>query len=259
MVYGSDGEPIKVGEPIFTQDEWDTMQAALDKRSWKQPARQVGGATKFLGVLKCADCGTNMTVKQSTHRPTANNRLKTTKTYAYLRCQNCPTGGLGAPDPGAIYEAVQAKVLSVLGDMPVERRECARGEEMRKRVADLEQRIAFYMEGLEPGGRFTRTEFTRTQSESALDKLIAELESIDKSTTEDRWIKVAGGKTWREHWEAGGLDAMAADRVRVGITVEVTRTKVPRQRAPKVGLRLTVPPDYAERLVLKHDAFGLDF
>lgn len=259
LVFGSDGEPIRVGPPILTQDEYDALQAELDKRSKNQPKRNPAGGTRFLGVLKCGDCGTNMTVQQFTKRPSESNRLKTEQTYAYLRCQNCPSGGVGAPNPGLVYEAVVAKVLEELGDYTVQHREYARGEEMRKRVAALEERIGYYMEGLEPGGRYMRTEFTQRQAEQAMDRLIAELGTIDQSTTEDRWVLTAQGRTFREHWEQEGDEAMASDLLRVGVEVIVNRTKVPRQRAPKVSLRLRIPEDVEQRLVVKGDDFALNF
>ncbi len=55
------------------------------------------------------------------------------------------------------------------------------------------------------------------------------------------------------------MEAMAADLHRVGIRCEVTRTKVPRVRAPKVHLRLPVPRDVRERLVILEDDFAEAF
>jgi DNA invertase Pin-like site-specific DNA recombinase len=250
VVLGHDGQPIQVGPPIFTEQEWDALQKELDSRNKNQPPRQPSGATKFRGVLKCADCMTNMTVHHTRNKHGE---------YAYLRCQNCQSGGLGAPHPQAVYDALVAKVLARIGDLPVMRREYARGEEMRKEVARLEESISYYMTGLEPGGRLTKTRFTREQAEQTLDKLIAELEAIDPETTQDRWTEVAGGKTFREHWEEGGMDAMASDLVRVGVVCTVKRTKIPKVRAPKVELDLIYPTDIRERLLIREDSFASKF
>lgn len=65
LVLGNDGKPIRVGPPIFTEEEFETLQAALDRRGKNQPTRQTGGATQFLGVLICVDCSTNMTVQRT--------------------------------------------------------------------------------------------------------------------------------------------------------------------------------------------------
>ncbi|WJN62830.1 serine integrase [Streptomyces phage phiScoe2] len=250
IVLGHNGQPIRVGPPIFTEEEWNALQKELDSRGKNQPPRQASGATKFRGVLKCVDCMTNMTVHHTRNKHGE---------YAYLRCQSCQSGGLGAPHPQAVYDALVARVLDSIGDLPVMRREYARGEETRKEVARLEASIAYYMTGLEPGGRYTKTRFTQEQAEQTLDKLIAELEAIDPETTQDRWTEVAHGMTFREHWEQGGIDAMASDLVRVGVVCTVKRTKIPKVRAPKVELNLVIPEDVRDRLLVREDSFADTF
>lgn len=255
LLYDSEGQPIRVAPAIFQQEEWDELQAALEKRMKRQPGRDPNGATMFLGVLKCADCGANMVVHKTTQKPNERNRLKEVKTYAYLRCYNCPNGGLGAPDPQSIYEGLVEKVLALLGDYPVQSREYARGEEARQKVADLQRRISYYMTGLEPGGRLTKTKFAEQQAEAALDAAIAELEAIDPETTEDRWILQGGGQTFRQHWQAGGMKQLAEDLKRAGVECSVARTRVPGQRAPDVELTLRVPIDVEDRLIQRADEF----
>ncbi|MQS12198.1 recombinase family protein [Streptomyces kaniharaensis] len=250
LVLGTDGKPIKVAEPIFTEDEFKQLQSDLDLRSTNQPQRQPGGATKFLGVMICADCDTNMYVQKTT---------TSGRVYQYLRCQKCKAGGLGAPDPEAVYGRLVADVLSVLGEEPVQTRAYAQGAEARMEQKRLEESVAYYMKELEPGGRFMKTKFTKEKAETTLDKLIADLEAIDPESTKDRWVNVHNGKTFREQWEEGGMEAMAADLRRVGIMCKVTRTKIPKVRAPKVHLRLLVPKDVRKRLVLKEDDFGEKF
>jgi DNA invertase Pin-like site-specific DNA recombinase len=250
VVLGHDGEPIRVADPIFSDEEWRTLQAEMDARGKNQPPRQPSGATKFRGVLKCVECQTNMIVHHTRNKHGE---------YAYLRCQGCQSGGLGSPHPQAVYDALVQRVLDSIGDLPVMKREYARGEETRKEVARLEASIAYYMAGLEPGGRYTKTRFTREQAEQTMDSLIAELEAIDPDTTKDRWTEVAGGVTFREHWEQGGIDAMANDLLRVGVVCEVAREKIPKVRAPKVTLRLKVPEDVRERLLVREDSFADTF
>ncbi|MEU8844444.1 recombinase family protein [Streptomyces roseus] len=116
-VFGRDGHPIRIAEAIFTEEQFQELQSALDQRSRKQPARRPGGATAFLGVLVCADCGTHMTAQRT--------RSNTGRYYEYLRCRACPGGGQGAPDPHSVYARLMADVLSALGDEPVRVREYA--------------------------------------------------------------------------------------------------------------------------------------
>ncbi|MFD9304538.1 recombinase family protein [Streptomyces sp. NPDC060048] len=116
-VLGKDGNPIRVAEEIFTAEQFQELQTALDRRAKRQPTRQSGGATKFLGILVCAECGTNMLA----HKTTTNSR-----SYEYLRCRACPGGGQGAPNPHTIYAGLMDDALSALGDEPVCIREHAR-------------------------------------------------------------------------------------------------------------------------------------
>ncbi|WP_129312063.1 recombinase family protein [Streptomyces sp. L2] len=246
-VLGRDGSPIRIAPPVFTEEEFQTLGAALDKRKKNQPPRRVGGATQFLGVLLCADCKTNMTVQITNN---------THGTYQYLRCRNCKSGGLGAPNPERVYQRLVEDVLKVLGDFPVEVRQYAEGTEARREIKRLQESVASHMKELEPGGRYTRTQFTKEQAEATLDRFITELGAIDPETTKDRWVNIDGGKTFREHWQEGGMEAMSADLHRVGIRCEVTRAKVPKIRAPEVYLRLLIPKDVRERLVIREDDFA---
>ena len=158
-----------------------------------------------------------------------------------------------------MYERLVSDVLSVLGDDPVQTRAYAQGAEARREVKRLEEAVSYYMKELEPAGRYAKTRFTREQAQATLDKLIAELEAIDPDTTQDRWITVHNGKTFQQRWEEGGMEAMTADLVRVGIKYEVTRTKIPKVRAPEVHLRLLIPKDVRQRLILKEDDFAAKF
>ncbi|MFE5596960.1 recombinase family protein [Streptomyces sp. NPDC056549] len=246
LVLRNDGRPIRVAPPIFTEEEFKALQTALDRRGKNQPTRQAGGVTQFLGVLICVDCSTNMTVQKTT----SNGRE-----YTYLRCAKCKGGGLGAPNPQDVYDALVSDVLRVLGDFPVQVREYVKAAEARAEVQRLEDAISSYMAELEPEGRFSKTRFTRELAEKTLDELTAALNAIGPETTQDCWVLVRNGRTFREMWETGGTEAMAEDLRRVGVTCEVTRTRVKGVRAPSVHVRLKIPRDVRDRLVVKIDAF----
>ncbi|WP_405788870.1 recombinase family protein [Streptomyces sp. NBC_00029] len=246
-VLGADGNPIRVGDPIVTEAEWLSLQAVLDERSKSQPVRRKGGATQFLGVLVCADCGTHMTAHRSRGK---------VRTYEYLRCRRCPSGGLGAPDPQSVYSRLAGEVMSVLGAEPVRVREYAPGADGRDRRRTVENTIADYMTGLEPGGWYSRTPFTRRRAEQSLERLITKLQGLDPDTAQDRWLQTSSGGTFRERWEQADGETMAGDLRRVGITCSVSRHRLPGVRAPEVGLKLIIPADARERLVIKRDAFS---
>lgn len=250
IVLGSDAQPIRVAEPIFTEEEFESLQEALNRRSRNQPTRRPGGATKFLGVLICHDCSSNMTVQRT---------RVSGRSYLYLRCGKCKAGGHGAPNPDEIYGQLVDDVLRVLGDEPVMTREYRQGVDSRKELQPLEQSIGYYMTGLEPGGRFTKTRFTQEKAEKTLDDLIKQLESVDPESTKDRWVAVHNGKTFRQHWEEGGIEAMSADLLRVGVKCVIKRSKVEKVRAPHIHMKLLIPKDVRDRLIMKEDDFAEAF
>ncbi|MER6468635.1 recombinase family protein [Streptomyces collinus] len=250
IVLGNDAKPIRVAEPIFTEEEFESLQEALNRRSRNQPTRRPGGATKFLGVLICHDCSSNMTVQRT---------RVSGRSYLYLRCGKCKAGGHGAPNPDEIYGQLVNDVLRVLGDEPVMTREYRQGADARKELQRMEQSISYYMTGLEPGGRFTKTRFTKEKAEKTLDGLIKQLEAIDPESTKDRWVAVHNGKTFRQHWEEGGMEAMSADLLRVGVKCVIKRSKVKGVRAPHIHMKLMIPRDVRDRLILKGDDFAEAF
>ncbi|MEU5436859.1 recombinase family protein [Streptomyces sp. NPDC020719] len=250
IVLGSNGKPIRVAEGIFTEEQFYSLQKALDRRGKQQPSRNPEGATRFLGVLICPDCKSNMTVQRTRHKG---------RSYAYLRCGKCKGGGLGAPNPYEIYGQFVEDVLKVLGDEPVMTREYRQGAEARKEQQRLEQAISYYMTGLEPGGRFTKTRFTKARAEKTLDDQIKQLATIDPESTKDRWVAVHNGKSFRTRWQEGGMEAMGADLLRVGVKCEITRTRVPGVRAPHIRMKIMIPKDVRDRLILKDDDFAAAF
>ncbi|MFD4412176.1 recombinase family protein [Streptomyces sp. NPDC058476] len=250
IVLANDAKPIRVAEPIFTAEEFESLQDVLNRRGKDQPARQLGGATQFLGVLICDDCDTHMTVQKTTTKG---------RPYAYLRCSKCKAGGHGAPNPDGIYSKLVDDVLKVLGDEPVMTREYRQGAEARKEQKRLEQAVSYYMSGLEPEGRFTKTRFTKEQAEKTLDGLIRQLNDLDPDSTQDRWVAVHNGKSFRTRWQEGGMEAMSADLFRVGVRCRIKRAKVRGVRAPHVHMKLMIPKDVRDRLILKEDDFAEKF
>ncbi|MGW1747733.1 recombinase family protein [Streptomyces sp. NPDC002092] len=194
IVRDKDGAPIRVAEPVFTEDEFKSLQEALEGRGKNQPTRSLGGATRLLGILICQSCGTNMTVQKTTAKG---------KAYAYLRCGGCKAGGHGAPNPNDVYSKFVEDVLKVLGDEPVLTRK--------------------YHQGTEARG--------------------------------DQWVAVHNGMTFRERWQDGGLEVMSADLSQAGVQCKIERIKEKGVRAPHVRMKLMIPEDVRERLVLKQDPF----
>lgn len=194
-VLDKNGQEIRVtDDPILTADEFERVQQALACRAKnKRHHEKNRRPTRFLGVIKHETCANNIN---------ETNSYKTLSTgkereYRYLRCPRCRKPGFVIPDPEDTHRSLAQAVFDELGDYEVIRREYARGEENRRERKRLEESIAYYMTGLEPGGRFDKAGFIREKAESTPDSLMTDLAKIDPESTKDRWIYQSTGKTYR--------------------------------------------------------------
>lgn len=241
IVLGTDGKPIKVAPAISPPEEWDRLQNVLDQLASRRVNSRpwTKGSTQFLGVIVCHRCGGNYTKRTNHMRG---------KKYFYLRCRTCKSAG---ENPEQVYGALVETVLEELGDHPVEYREYARGEEMRKRLREVEASIEHYMKELAPGGRFAVGGFVQETAEKTFNSLVAEMAAIDPESTKDRWVLTHGGKTYRDQWETGGVEEMTTDLLRAGIKFAIRRT----EEGETVG-ELLIPEDVKERLAIREDQFA---
>ncbi|MFG2226009.1 recombinase family protein [Streptomyces sp. NPDC048644] len=245
-VLDKNGQEIRVtDDPILTADEFERVQQALASRAKnKRHHEKNRRPTRFLGVIKHETCANNIN---------ETNSYKTLSTgeereYRYLRCPRCRKPGFVIPDPEDTYRSLAQAVFGELGDYEVIRREYARGEENRRERKRLEESIAYYMTGLEPGGRFDKAGFIREKAESTLDSLMTDLAKIDPESIKDRWIYQSAGKTYRQHWEAGGIEAMEQDLLSAGITFELGR-----DAGGEVVGKLVIPHDVKKKLIKMGD------
>ncbi|MEU2728877.1 recombinase family protein [Streptomyces griseoviridis] len=240
-VLDKQGQEIRVtDEPILTSEEFEGVQAALATRAKnKRHHEKNRRPTRFLGVMKHR-CGRNVNETNSYKTLSAGE----VKEYRYLRCPECRKPGFVTPDPEHVYSALARAVFEALGDFEVIRREYARGDENRRERKRLEESIASYMSGLEPGGKFGKVGFIREKAESTLAALMKDLTKIDPDSTKDRWIYESTGVTYRQHWETGGVEAMEKDLLSSGITFELGR-----QDDGELLGKLIIPHDIKKRLI----------
>lgn len=244
IAYDTDGEPIKVSDGIFTPEEFQTIQKALEQRNVKGRKAQ-SRRTPFLGIIKCGTCGRNYYDTEKSWVRASGEVMR----EARLRCASFANGGVcGAPvipDPKKLYATLRRTVLEELGDFEVVYRTYARGSENLARKVELEASIQHYMSELEPGGQFKVGGFIEKQAMETLNALGNELSKIDPETTEDRWTYESKGVTYRRHWEVEGEDQMEEDLRRTGITFVIHQDHAD----------LNIPEDVKERLVVRDDFF----
>ncbi|MEV6514033.1 recombinase family protein [Streptomyces sp. NPDC051642] len=242
------GQEIRVtDEPILTGEEFEKVQAALAIRAKnKRHHEKNRRPTRFLGVMK-HECGRNVN-ETNNYKSLSTGEIKE---YRYLRCPDCRKPGFVIPDPEHAYSALAQAVFEALGDFEVIRREYARGDENRRERTRLEESIAYYMTGLEPGGRFDKSGFIREKAETTLDALMSDLGKIDPESTKDRWIYESTGITYSQHWKSGGIEAMERDLLSAGITFELSR-----QDDGEILGKLVIPHDVKERLIRMDNNWG---
>ncbi|MEV6550465.1 recombinase family protein [Streptomyces sp. NPDC051597] len=244
ILYGTDGQPIRLAPPIFEDHEFDEIQDLL-RQNAKHGRKGSKGKqlSRFLGVVLCGSCRANM------YKHVSRKTLKdgSTRKYPKLRCSSYTTEPCGAPvfDPDEVYGALSAAALTELGDYEVVHREYARGAENLARVSELEASIKHYMDGLAPGGSFAVGGFIQKQAQEVLHQLGAELQTIDPETTKDRWTYKSMGVTYRQHWSELGTAQMEKDLLRAGITFLVYEDHAD----------LLIPDDVKQRLVVRDDYF----
>lgn len=244
-VIGTDGQPVRVGPAILSDDEFEALQRVIDVRSLRGPTSR-SKRSKFLGVIKCHDCKNNF-IYTKKEKTLAN---QTVKLYEYGSCNRSnghKCDGHVTNDPADLYRAVTAAVLDRLGDQPVVHRTYARGSGALKRTIELQQSIQHYMTGLEPGGTFADGGFMQRNATESLRNLSRELASIDPEETKDRWTYKPMGLTYRQRWNRSGQDGMEEDLLRGGITFEVFRDG---------EVHMFIPEELEEAMAIKEDDFG---
>ncbi|PPS69037.1 hypothetical protein BV882_29835 [Streptomyces sp. 46] len=200
------GKKIRMAEPIFTDEEWERLQAHLSERSFLVSSPT--NATPFLDVILCGYCKGKMRMHVS-RRETKNGR----KEYPKFRCVSPRLVGgrtrYGCEDqvswdPGRLLVALEHRFLEEFGDTEAEERIYVVGEDHETRMREIEQFVPVIMADMEPGRRYG-TALMRPRAEKMLDKLNAEYEALSKAPTGDRWEYRSLGKTWRQHWKTARL------------------------------------------------------
>ena len=206
-VRDEDGTPIQLADPLVTLDEWELIQAALDRR--QQSRRGVRSEVSPLaGVAVCFECGSPLH-----HDRTTVKRDKREYVYRYYRCKNRDAVMI----PAEMLETLAEEAfLYEVGDLEVRERVWVPGD---SREADLREAVNGFDELTKAAGRaVSATAKLRLQRQlDALDAQIAELESAP--AREARWEYRPTGETYRSVWDASDSDERRKLLVQSGITV----------------------------------------
>ncbi|MFD7625253.1 recombinase family protein [Streptomyces sp. NPDC059851] len=134
VIYGMDGRPIQIADAVFTDDEWESLQAAI-RRRMHTSVRRVNGTSPMYGVVHCGRCGAKAIHKVSTLRGV---------TYRYYQCgawpkENRCAGISCRAEP--IEEMVEIHFLQKFGRDRVTKKVWVPGSDSSKELAEIIKRM----------------------------------------------------------------------------------------------------------------------
>ncbi|UEL35028.1 recombinase family protein [Rhodococcus sp. C1] len=205
-VRGDDGQPLQMAEPLVTTDEWELIQAYLDRRAESRKGIKRSESSPLSGVAVCLVCG----------NPLHHTRHKTKgHYYRYYRCAEKHTTQIPA---AYLEELVEEHCLRQVGDMEVRERVWVPGD---SRDADLKNAQSALDELTKALGGMRSAQAVQRIHEQllAVDTRIIALESTP--VREARWEYRATGGTYLDAWGAANTDGRRELLLRSGITVAV--------------------------------------
>jgi DNA invertase Pin-like site-specific DNA recombinase len=213
VLYDSQGQPVQVAEPIFTDDEWKSLQAAVEARI-QTKVRRVNGTSPLYGVVWCGKCGSKAVHKSSIHGGVD---------YRYYTCGAWPKENrcLGISVRAEEVEGwVEIYFLDRYGNQPVTEKVWVPGTDNTKELESTKKRISrlrhLYVEGEfedNPKEYKDRMHALRTR----------EAELAAEPVVEGHWSEKATGQTFQELWASLDLEGKRKQLIKSGYRVEVGR------------------------------------
>jgi DNA invertase Pin-like site-specific DNA recombinase len=231
LLLDSSGRPIQMAPPLITLDQWQKLQAALDRGSRPQPRGKA--PHPLAGSIFCGDCGSPMRKHAPATRPA--------RTYKF-RCY-----GDGCRKVSQyidiVWSAIEDSFLHHLGGHRVMTRVYVPGEDHTVELDDVKARIKTLREA-----RYVRGEFDGEEAEwkTLMDALLRRRDELAKlPQRKGGWDWREGEQTYGELWESRDESGRADLLKRSGITVRLFPA-VDRQ----ASMKLDLPPDLAKRVGL---------
>lgn len=253
IIYGMDGQPIQMADPVFTPDEWESLQAAVQKRTHTKE-RRINGTSPMYGVVHCGECGSKATHKVS--------RLRGT-TYRYYQCGAWPKEsrcvGISCRAE-AIEEMMEIHFLQKFGNVRVTKRVWVPGSDSTKELADITKRMERLRKQDEEGDwdddqegyRFRMSQYKARKKE---------LES--QPVVPAGWRDEDQGMTFGELWPKLDLEGKRKQLIESGYKIKVGRKTfsiapqpdTPEERQAKWE---SLGPEERERVEALHTAKASD-
>lgn len=208
LVLDAEGQPIRMAEPTFEDDDWQAMQSAIAARSASGKARHMTSNplagigfcaailhkpgcdfTDWRGRCDCPECGCVLV----THRRTSSSG----KVHTYVRCGRALRSCRGARKLSDVEELIQGEFLSAYGDREMTREVLIPGEDRSRDLALTEQSLTRLRWESDNGLVDDESGY-----QSRLRGLVARKAELTAQTIVPPRREFVGlGKTYRELWE----------------------------------------------------------
>ena len=245
-----DGEPIMVGDPILTREEWDALQAALDARSSHSTRTRKDTKALLLNVIKCGGCGIPM-YRADRRDPRYPDRADYS-CRASARAIVCPAPcGILADVAEAFTER---EFLALMGRSTmvriVERQGYDPGPELRELEAEL---VALYAE---KDNR--RSAVGRRVWQEQVNALEARAETLEATPKREPSREIEEtGETYAQYWARHGTEGRRRLLLDAGVQVSVTKGRrggtTPTVEEIERRLTFTIERDDPEADVIMYD------
>ncbi|MFF4529267.1 recombinase family protein [Streptomyces sp. NPDC001407] len=242
-----EGEKIKIAEPVLEEELFKKLQEVMDSQA-KPKQRFDDRGTFFRETLICPDC-TRSIVAARFRKLAADGNPKPT----LLRCTGCKKKPM--PKAEEIYAEVIKRTLAAIGTWEVQERIYYKADKIREEAKLLQEQVAYYVSGLEPGGLLTRTEPIKVMSEERLNTLMMKLENLPPEALRDRWEVKGTGRTYSEEYAERGIEGLEEALERGGIKVHLHREYGANRNEKIIKMKVLLPKDLRSRLVIKPNPF----
>ena len=213
LVLDREGQPIRMAEPTFSDEEWTQIQGVLGARTTSGKARQmtpnplagIGYCGAILhrpdcvyegwrGRCDCPRCGAAL----SLHR----RRSSSGKEHTYVRCGRSPGGCRGAKRLEDVEAVLEDQFLEAYGDREMTKLVFIPGEDRSAELAQTEQSLE-RLRWESDNGLVDDEDLYRSRLLALVNRK-SELQS--ETVVAARWEPVGTGRTYRELWSDPDTD-----------------------------------------------------
>nr|WP_255495206.1 recombinase family protein [Nocardia sp. GTS18] len=224
-VLDTEGNVIRMAEPTFTEEDWQSIQSLLAAKSQSGKARQMTD-NPMSGIGRCLECGYSL----SQHRRSVKKRDGSVNVHTYIRCGRSPRGCKGA----VRLDAVERKISELIEDystLEVTRQVFRPGEDHTQDLAMAEQALK-RLRWESDNGLVDDEDLWRSRM-AALSARVRELGQ--NPVVPARWETVGTGTTYGELWADPNTDRRQVLR-EAGVIVGLQDGKI----------RIRTPDDWPE-------------